>query len=94
MISKNKTPENCGYMKKFHHNIDMNSNGITEDCIRWCEDHCRGKWGWWFESIGDSDQPASHWEEQNAYMSFANKRDATRFWLSVRAMNIGKIDNY
>ena len=26
-------PEDCGYMKQFEHNIDMNSNGIMGECI-------------------------------------------------------------
>ena len=30
-------PEDCGYMKQFEHNIDMNSNGIMGECIEWCQ---------------------------------------------------------
>jgi hypothetical protein len=70
-------PEDCGYEKKFRYNIDMNSNGIM------------GKWGWWFENKNLYDEKWHNWEEQDAYMSFEKKRDATMFWLCVGAENMG-----
>ena len=71
-------PEDCGY---------MNSNGVMSECIDWCQQNCEGKWGWWFEPAGKIENPMNHWEDQNAYMSFEMKRDATRFWMSVGIQN-------
>ena len=37
-----------------------------------------------------TDNPYDHrWEEQNSYMSFEKRLDATRFWLSVGVENMG-----
>jgi len=83
-------PEDCGYMKQFEYNVDMNSNGIMAECIEWCQENCIGKWGWWFEPSGEIANPKNHWEHQNSYMSFEIKRDATRFWLAVGIQNSGK----
>ena len=83
-------PEDCGYMKQFKYNIDMNSNGISGECIDWCQQNCRGKWGWWFEPAGQIDNPHNHWEDQNSYMSFQYKKDATRFWLAIGLQNMGE----
>jgi Fe-S cluster assembly iron-binding protein IscA len=55
--SLDEVPEDCGYMKKFRYNIDMNSNGIMGDCIEWCQVNCEGRWGWWFEPVGEIDEP-------------------------------------
>ena len=85
-------PDDCGYMQKFRYNIDMNSNGIMGDCIEWCQIHCEGKWGWWFEPAGEIENPKNHWEDQRAYMSFQKKKDASRFWLSVGVKNMNNKD--
>ena len=82
--------EQCGYDKRFKYVIDMNSNGIMAECIDWCQKNCEGKWGWWFEPAGEIENPTNHWEDQNAYMSFEIKRDATRFWISVGIRNSGQ----
>tara|TARA_A100000164_G_scaffold361890_1_gene377208 strand:- start:402 stop:716 length:315 start_codon:yes stop_codon:yes gene_type:complete len=82
-------PEGCGYEKKFRFNMDMNSNGINSECIEWCQQNCDGKWGWWFEPAGLIQNPQNHWEDQNSYMSFQYKRDATRFWMSIGLANMG-----
>ena len=82
-------PKDCGYEKKFRYDIDMNSNGIMAECIEWCQQNCEGKWGWWFEGP-QTDNPYDHrWEDQNSYMSFEIKRDATRFWMAVGIQNSG-----
>ena len=83
-------PKDCGYMKRFRFNIDMQSNGIGGDLIEWCQINCSGKWGWWFEPTQEIINPLNHWEHQNAYMSFQRKKDATKFWLSVGVARIGK----
>jgi len=36
-----------------------------------------------------TENPTNHWEDQNAYMSFERKRDATRFWMTVGIQNSG-----
>ena len=85
-------PDDCGYEKKFKFNIDMNSNGIMADCIEWCQINCEGRWGWWFEQKNLFTEKWHDWEDQNAYMSFEKKKDATRFWLSVGVENMGNND--
>lgn len=89
-LSMANIPDDCGYMQQFKYNIDMNSNGIIGDCIDWCQSNCEGKWGWWFEPAGEIENPKNHWEDQNAFMSFEKKLDATRFWMSVGIQNSGK----
>ena len=89
-LSMANIPDDCGYMQQFKYNIDMNSNGIIGDCIDWCQSNCEGKWGWWFEPAGELENPNNHWEDQNAFMSFEKKLDATRFWMSVGIQNSGK----
>ena len=85
-------PEDCGYEKKFRFNIDMNSNGIMGECIEWCQVNCEGKWGWWFEPAGQIDNPHNHWEDQNSYMSFQNKREAMAFFMAIGIANMGNND--
>ena len=83
--------KDCGYQKQFKYNVDMNSNGILGECIEWCENHCRYKWGWWFEGPDDPvDNYHQHWENQRAWMSFANKKEATAFLIAVGIKNMGK----
>jgi|TARA_B110000977_G_C10936487_1_gene439167 hypothetical protein len=81
-------PNDCGYEKKFKFDIDMNSNGIMSDCIEWCQQNCQGKWGWWFDQKDLYDPLQHNWEEQDSYMSFEKKTDATRFWLSIGVKNM------
>ena len=85
-------PEDCGYMKQFEHNIDMNSNGIMGECIECCQINCEAKWGGWFEPAGHIENPQNHWEDQDSYMSFEKKKDATRFWLAIGIANMGNKD--
>jgi hypothetical protein len=85
-------PADCGYEKKFRFNVDMNSNGIMGECIEWCQVNCEGKWGWWFEQKNLFTEKWHHWEEQNSYMSFEKKKDASRFWLAVGVQNMGNRD--
>lgn len=82
-------PENCGYEKKFTYNIDMNTNGIPGECIEWCQSHCIGQWGWWFEQTDLYSTAWHNWEDQRAFMSFQYKKDATRFWLAIGVKNMG-----
>ena len=84
-----KVPEDCGYMKKFRFNIDMYSNGIAGECIEWCQTHCKGRWGWWFEQTDLYDPMRHNWEEQNSYMSFEDNREATAFFLAIGMANMG-----
>ena len=85
-------PLDCGYEKKFRFNIDMNSNGIMGDCIEWCQRNCEGRWGWWFDNKEQYNLNWHNWEDQDAYMSFEKKKDATRFWLAVGLKNMGNKD--
>ena len=82
-------PKYCGYDKKFKFDIDMQSNGIMGDCIEWCQTNCKHKWGWWFQQTDLYDPLRHNWEEQNSYMSFENKREATAFFLAVGIANMG-----
>ena len=85
-------PKDCGYEKKFQYNIDMNSNGVAGECIEWCQINCEGKWGWWFEQSDLYDPLRHNWEAQDSYMSFENKKDASRFWMEVGVQNMGNRD--
>ena len=82
-------PDNCGYEKKFKYNIDMNTNGIPGECIEWCEKNCKHRWGWWFEQTDLFSTKWHNWEDQKAYMSFASKREATKFWLAIGLKSMG-----
>ena len=82
-------PDDCGYEKKFKYNIDMNTNGIPGECIEWCEKNCKHKWGWWFEQTDLYSTAWHNWEEQKAYMSFASKREAMKFWLAIGLKSMG-----
>lgn len=75
---KEKTLNN-GYDKKFKYSIFLNSDGVVEDYIHWCEKNCKGRWGWWYETSPAWD---THWDSSGnkAYMSFGSKKEATRFW--------------
>lgn len=81
-------PKDCGYECRFEHNIDMNSNGIMGDCIEWCQVNCTGKWGWWFDQKELYNPTWHNWEEQDSYMSFEKKTDATKFWLAIGVQNM------
>ena len=88
-------PEDCGYEKKFRFNVDMNNNGIPGECIEWCQQHCEGKWGWWFEQTDLYSTAWHNWEDQRAFMSFQRKKEATKFWLAIGLANMGNVtDNY
>ena len=85
-----EVPDNCGYGKQFKYDIDMQSNGIMGDCIQWCVNYCNYKWGWWFQA-GPNYSPLHHnWEDQNSYMSFENRREATAFFLAVGVAYMGE----
>ena len=49
-------PKSCGYEKRFKFDVDMHSNGIMGDCIQWCVNNCKGRWGWWFQQNDLYDQ--------------------------------------
>ena len=85
-------PEDCGYMQQFEFNVDLNSNGVMSECIEWCQENCEGKWGWWFEQSDLYDPLRHNWEDQDSYMSFENKKDASRFWMEVGVQNMGNRD--
>ena len=89
-----EVPEDCGYDKRFKYDIDMNSNGIMGECIEWCTANCKSKWGWWFEGPKDAvPNPYAHnWEDQNSFMSFEDKREATAFFLAIGVANMGNKD--
>jgi len=81
--------DDCGYEQKFKYNIDMNSNGIPGECIEWCQVNCKFRWGWWFEQADLYSTRRHDWEGQKAFMSFASKREAMKFWLAVGLNNMG-----
>ena len=81
-------PNDCGYDKKFKYDIDMDSNGIMGECIEWCQQNCKGKWGWYFTGPEGSHPYDHNWQEQNSFMSFQKKREATAFWLAIGISNM------
>ena len=75
MVKRRKS----GYLQKFKYNVCCNNYGVSGELIKWCEEKCRGNWGWWFDTAPEWH---SHWNPENnlAYMSFSHGRDAFRFW--------------
>ena len=82
-------PEDCGYEKRFKYDIDMQSNGISGDCIEWCQKNCKHRWGWWFKQDNLYDPLLHNWEHQNSFMSFEKKKEATAFFLAIGVANMG-----
>ncbi len=78
---KNVSPDTLknGYDKKFKYSIFLNSDGVVEDFITWCEKNCKGRWGWWYTTTVEWER---HWDSSGnkAYMSFGRKKEATAFW--------------
>jgi hypothetical protein len=70
-----------GYQKRFKYNICTGDYGVPGECLEWCRNNCKGNWGWWFHT---SKEWFTSWDPRNniAYLSFSNKKDATRFWLA------------
>ncbi len=70
-----------GYDKKYKYSIYLNSDGVVEDYIHWCERNCHGRWGWWYITHPDWDR---HWDssKNKAYMSFSRRHEATKFWFA------------
>lgn len=89
-VISERIPKDCGYDKKFRYNIDMQSNGIPGECIDWCEKNCTYKWGWWFEATDLYNTAWHNWEEQRAYMSFTNKKEAMKFFMACGIKHIGR----
>ena len=72
-------PKGCGYNQHFKYSVYLADHGVDSALIEWCEDNCKKKWGWWFEPLHDDN---TFWdpEQQAAYMSFQDRREAMRFW--------------
>jgi hypothetical protein len=87
--SLDNIPEDCGYERKFKYDIDMHSNGIMGECIEWCQQNCKSKWGWWFKQKDLYSETQHNWEEQEGYMSFEDNKEATAFFLAIGLANMG-----
>ena len=79
----------CGYNKKFKYNIPLYADGVPGPWIDWCKNNIHNEWGWWFDGPAGDDPYQHNWQEQNSFMSFQIKKDATRFWLSIGLQNMG-----
>ena len=78
------------YLGHYKYDVCLNDYGVPEDCLIWCEDNCKGRWGWWFDDAPES----SHWNPENnvAYMSFAHKKDAVKFWFqNIRVLEENRL---
>ena len=66
---------------EYKYSIYLNSDGVVEDYIHWCERNCQGRWGWWYITHPDWDR---HWDssKNKAYMSFSRRYEATKFWFA------------
>ena len=84
-----KVPDDCGYDMRFKYDVNMNSYGINGDCISWCVNNCKHKWGWWFDNKENYNPWHHNYEDQDAYMSFQNKKEAMQFWLASGLANMG-----
>ena len=88
--SELELPDGYGYNHIFKHQIKTRTYGLSGSLIPQIHKLCEGKWGWWFEQNDLYDPFRHNWEEQNSYMSFEKKTDATRFWLAVGLQNMGE----
>ena len=80
-------PKNCGYNKTFKWKVHLPSHGVDGDKIDWCNDNCKGSWGWHFEHTQeqyDDYEPNTHWGQDQAIMSFQKKREAFMFSLKIK----------
>lgn len=75
-------PKDCGYNQHFKYNVYLKDYGVDGTLVAWCEENCKKRWGWWFESLHDD---GTFWdpEQQAAYMSFQDRREAMRFWFAM-----------
>ena len=81
------------YQKQYRYDICCNDYGVPGECLSWCEKHCTGPWGWWFESTQEW-HTAWDPEYNMAYVSFSRKRDATQFWFeNVKILEESKRNN-
>jgi len=53
---------------KLQYNVRMEDNGVPHSYCQWCDENCKGKWSWWFDST-------------YGYISFENGIDVILFKL-------------
>jgi hypothetical protein len=85
----------CGYEKKFNHHVYLNSHGVDERFVKWCDTNCVDLWGYWFEvgsnrKLGGGSIMSSNISDDDfyidmsdtkAYMSFESIDDLVKFKL-------------
>ena len=73
-------PKTYGYNKKFKHDIEIFDTEHLSQCIDWCVDNCKHKWGWYHDSLP---LPRVSLEdngmESRSFLSFSNKKEAFMF---------------
>ena len=79
----------CGYEKRFRYNMSLGTYGVPAELLHWCSANCKHKWGWWFDNKENYNPWHHNYEDQDAYMSFQNKKEAMQFWLASGLANMG-----
>jgi hypothetical protein len=82
MRKQSKVPMDCGYNKSFKYKIRLGDYGVDGECIEGCNANCRHRWGWTFEHKEEYNEFLHNYEEQEAIMSFENKKEAFLFWFT------------
>jgi hypothetical protein len=80
-------PKTCGYLKEFKYKVRLTAHGVNGEYIDWCSDNCNGKFGWHFEDTDNTYEDyedGTHWNDQQAIISFSNRKDAFLFSLYIK----------
>jgi len=80
-------PNTCGYNKTFKYEIKLPSHGLNGEYLDWCTQHCKGNFGWHFESTDeryDDYEPNTHWGQDQAILSFSKRKEAFLFSLYIK----------
>tara|TARA_E500000331_G_C16768681_1_gene502844 strand:+ start:124 stop:465 length:342 start_codon:yes stop_codon:yes gene_type:complete len=80
-------PKTSGYNKTFKYQIKLPAHGVNGEYLDWCTQHCKGKFGWHFEPTNEQFndyEDGVHWNDEQAVLSFSNKKEAFLFSLYIK----------
>ena len=80
-------PKTSGYNKTFKYQIKLPAHGVQGEYLDWCTRNCKGKFGWHFEPTNEKFkdyEDGVHWNDEQAVLSFSNKKEAFLFSLYIK----------
>ena len=80
-------PKGCGYRHHYKYEIKLNTWGVGSDRVEWLKKNCTGKFGWHFEPTNEQFndyEDGVHWNDEQAVLSFSNKKEAFLFSLYIK----------